>query len=122
MKVFSLDGSYRCFKLRPEARLVELRALLVADGSEFCDVRPFQGHRELSDGSAIELELQAEFMRLVSLATTGAPDSACSALFLAVASQGSRESKTTISNGSMRSSSCRIRSRGSKLIDLEPAA
>ncbi len=105
MKVFSLDDSYRCFKLRPETRLVEIRAPLVADGSEFCDVRPFQGHRDLSDGSAIEVELQAGFMRLVSLAATGAPDSARSALFLAVASQGSRESKTTISNGSMRSSS-----------------
>ena len=57
-----------------------------------------------------------------SLATTGAPDSACSALFLAVASQGSRESKTTISNGSMRSSSSRIRSHRAKLIELEPAA
>ena len=88
----------------------------------FCDVYPFQGHHELSDGSAIEVELQADFLRLVSLATTGAPDSACSALFLAVASQGSRESKTTISNGSMRSSSSRIRSHRAKLIELEPAA
>ena len=45
-------------KLRLETTLVELRVLLESDGSEFCDVRLFQGHRELSDGSAIEVELQ----------------------------------------------------------------